>query len=673
MEDDRDMSEASLPGRPPRRISDAKIRVLVNELSSLIKQAHLSRTAFIDYVNTRQQGVRLTRDGVSRQLGDLDRKPFGPDWDFVLIVVDWCVPAAEHRSRSQDLGCDVGDTATDQERHREAKQERDHALARLAGLWCVARSASWPPGYTGQILWPDTDELENPPERVDPREQMNQTAREMAELQQKIEHASKQARSAARDLDRTRREYQRVKQQRTEEMNARIRAEREADQLERNISQLQLHVLEGQRKTDALQDEVRIRDLLLDRLIAASFSAGIRAQVREAYHAAITVYSGSDADSSASFEDILRRLMQPPNAIIPPERIFPEEANNPGNRGNAPNNLPVPHRRQLPEPAKNRSPSTSAEGAKFNFPEVIKAPRAIKAVEFSPDGTRLALACRGKTAMIVDLTGAEQYRLRHDGWITSVRDISYAPDGRRLATVAGSHAQIWDADTGAELLRLPHPDPMGGVAFSPDGRRLATAGGKNAWVWDAATGAELLRIPHIELRGKAMFSPDGRRLATAGGKNAWVWDAATGAELLRIPHPGSVRDMAFSPDGQRLATADGGSAWVWDAATGAEILRIPHGHVMGGVTFSPDGQILVTISNAHIPIGTISGAPPLERSDKSVWVWDAATGAELLRISHALWVNRVVFSPDGQFLAIAADGRTVQLRHLYQEGLSAKV
>ena len=75
--------------------------------------------------------------------------------------------------------------------------------------------------------------------------------------------------------------------------------------------------------------------------------------------------------------------------------------------------------------------------------------------------------------------------------------------------------------------------------------------------------------------------------------------------------------MAFSPDGKRLASA----SWdktvkVWDAATGQESLTLK-GHTDGvmSVAFSPDGKRLASASE-----------------DQTVKVWDAATGQELLTL-----------------------------------------
>ncbi|WP_326721302.1 CHAT domain-containing protein [Streptomyces sp. NBC_00243] len=284
----------------------------------------------------------------------------------------------------------------------------------------------------------------------------------------------------------------------------------------------------------------------------------------------------------------------------------------------------------------------------------ITAPRGVNAVAFSPDGTRLGLACNMKTALVTDDRGKELIGIRHGGLIAAVWSVTFASDGRRIATASGDYsARVWDADTGSELLKLTHEATVRAVAFSPDGRRIATASeDHSARVWDVDTGSELLKVTHTGIVAGVAFSPDGRRIATAGWDNtARVWDVDTGSELLKVTHTKSVRGVAFSPDGRRIATAGwDNTARVWDADTGSELLKVTHAATVGGVAFSPDGRRIATAG-----------------WDSTARVWDADTGSELLEITHTKAVNGVAFSADGRRIATASDDKTVQIWRLSGE------
>jgi WD40 repeat protein/serine/threonine protein kinase len=294
-------------------------------------------------------------------------------------------------------------------------------------------------------------------------------------------------------------------------------------------------------------------------------------------------------------------------------------------------------------------------------------------VAFSPDGKRLAsvAAIKGDVKVWDAQTGKELVTIQIGQF--SGQCVAFSPDGKRLVTGGRPDppewkvgiVQVWDAETGKELLTLKHSLGVTGVAFSPDGKHLvATSLSFSGWevhgglkVWDAQTGEERLSV-----EGGAQcvaYSPDGKRLATVAvvgeqGKDprstVKVWNAETGKEILSIQggffHSRSTRSVVFSPDGKRLA---GGSSEntvkVWDAEAGDELFTLKgHSAAVGGVSFSPDGSRLASASG-----------------DKTVKVWDAQPSQNPLTLKGLGNVRGVALSPDGERLAVAADG-TVKVR-----------
>ncbi|EEU33805.1 uncharacterized protein NECHADRAFT_89121 [Fusarium vanettenii 77-13-4] len=112
-------------------------------------------------------------------------------------------------------------------------------------------------------------------------------------------------------------------------------------------------------------------------------------------------------------------------------------------------------------------------------------------------------------------------------------------------------------------------------------------------------------------------------------------------------HGRGVSSVVFSADGQRLASASyDKTVKIWDAATGACVQTLEgHNSSVSSVVFSADGQRLASASG-----------------DSTVKIWDAATGACVQTLEgHGDSVRSVVFSADGQRLASASGDSTVKI------------
>lgn len=146
---------------------------------------------------------------------------------------------------------------------------------------------------------------------------------------------------------------------------------------------------------------------------------------------------------------------------------------------------------------------------------------------------------------------------------------------------------------------------MGVVArVSPDGQHLATVIGEmgRGWrvtVWDADTLDELHTFDaHTEDVTGLAVGPDGRLITAAWDGTAKVWDLESGELIVTFGgHDAPVNDVAISPDGTRVATTSHDrTVKLWEAATGRELLTLYGDDILYGVAFSPDGRLLATVS-----------------------------------------------------------------------------
>ncbi len=224
---------------------------------------------------------------------------------------------------------------------------------------------------------------------------------------------------------------------------------------------------------------------------------------------------------------------------------------------------------------------------------------------------------------------------------------------------------VRDASTGNVLRSWhAHDVDVNEVVFSPDGSLLATAGDDGFLrVWDPETQQEVLRVggPAAGEAWGPSFSPDGSQVAAVWREGAQGTDVATvltmetGEMVFEVVDLGFPTKTSFSPDGTRIAVAtyDGSVALVYDVTTGQELFALEgHDGGVNDVVYSPDGRWIATAAN-----------------DATAKVWEVETGALRFTIfGHAVGVTDVDWSPDSERLITGSLDGTARIWELSEAG-----
>ncbi|ETW09198.1 hypothetical protein H310_01622 [Aphanomyces invadans] len=263
-------------------------------------------------------------------------------------------------------------------------------------------------------------------------------------------------------------------------------------------------------------------------------------------------------------------------------------------------------------------------------------------VRFSADGTKLATGCH-KTAQVFDVqTGARTFWVQrpaiketaapaNEAEDAYVRAVCFSPDGTKLvAGMPQNTIRIWDMASNEEAPPLIGHDAE---IYSLDyvGNHIVSGSGdRKVRLWDARTG-QCQAVFGNESGGPSdgvtnvALSPDGRLLAAASlDKVVRIWDTQTTELMDRLEgHNDSVYSLAFSPDGKNIISGSlDKNIMLWDVSASGRTTARPrllfqgHKDFVLSVAYTPDGRWVMSGSK-----------------DRSVMFWDYRTSRPVLTIS----------------------------------------
>ena len=320
----------------------------------------------------------------------------------------------------------------------------------------------------------------------------------------------------------------------------------------------------------------------------------------------------------------------------------------------------------------------------------------ITAIEFSPDGSQIAVASSVGIWLYDAQTGKELALLpgHREGFSTSVfagtggtlsiDTLAFSPDGKLLASASEDGTlRLLDLTTYREHHTLLENKaafvnrlegiPVIALAFSADGETLTSLEGigeRRIKVWDINSGRLLSDISGR--KGSAPLTKDGQsRLTVRSPRDPAEYEQEVPLEALALSPNGEI----FAATRSGVTVVDGVSNAViqlGDTRTGdlhpirrsVQSVQRP----IRGLVFSPDGTILAGVETKWSLTKNPDNTGTHTRTTRSqVRIWNVKTGTELSTVIPQQVKDQwrspfVAFSPDGKTFATAnEDVAAVQL------------
>lgn len=331
-------------------------------------------------------------------------------------------------------------------------------------------------------------------------------------------------------------------------------------------------------------------------------------------------------------------------------------------------------------------------------------------IALSPDGQTLARSDVGGVAVLDARTFERRFTLSAQS--EGVSALEFAPDGRRLAAgYADGTIVVWDlASRGQAHTLHGHAKEVSDLGFRPDGSTLySVAPDKLLLAWDLGgtrgyPGWQTFSAQPVGFDlARSVASPDGTTVlyyayGGSGSHRTFEFrDLATG-DVTPVADVGYVRQFVWSPDSSVVLTVGGttknapffmddGPFWLqtWDPRTGRQISRNERTAVTA-LTYTSDGSAIWAVDTAQalrrvdartlefdgpaIALPYVEDAdyvPLLAADDRTVvlnrWVDTTITvvdlaSAETHVLTFASFPYTMALSPDGGSLAVYFDDGT---------------
>ena len=230
-------------------------------------------------------------------------------------------------------------------------------------------------------------------------------------------------------------------------------------------------------------------------------------------------------------------------------------------------------------------------------------------------GDMIAVGLRSNVVLLLDaVTGRRTSALR--GHKDDIHSLAFSLDATLLVSRDHNTVNLWDVQTGGVIRAFDdYTSATSAVSISPDGTTIALGTSDGAIrLWDVRTGRCCSIERHQDGEVTVIrFSPvDSRRLLSSScDRTVQQWDVGGHQIGSSLREADDVEDLAYSSDGTCFVSCGGRVVTVRDSESGVLVVKIRASHFVRRCCFSPDGRFIACAAEKTILFWdiTIPGAP----------------------------------------------------------------
>lgn len=327
---------------------------------------------------------------------------------------------------------------------------------------------------------------------------------------------------------------------------------------------------------------------------------------------------------------------------------------------------------------------------------------------YSPDDTSIIYVSDSAIIVLDAQSGMEKLRIKgHTGDVTKAK---FNHDGKRIVSSSSDNTiKIWDAKTGEIIKTLNgHKGTVWDVNFSPDDKMIASGSDDNsARLWDlgenepsiiiksntgpityfAFGGRTFPKYDHVEF---AMFTPDEKSIVFTPEKcGIKTYNLESGNIEIKdtANFYGKLEAGMFSPDGKYLVRSSGNQIRILNAQTLHIEKELESELYTDNVYFINNGENIISLTRDCFELWDWNNDKCLSKSSfdgkyyataassrgyiatsrkDTLAIWNVKTGKkEKTLINDHHEIEKIVFSPNGKYLACTSNNVTADIWDIY--------